>query len=144
GLISWSHGNSSRLKSFFNSLVDARNEQEADSSFTNFYLQKFIEIFIAMFVKNKIFAFSQALNISEHFGPFTVVPHSDPQTVSIFQPSKNLRANLFIQIDLDEPDKNLKCREFIPSIEDLKMMGLLPECCKTLDSFEEIACEDEA
>ena len=109
-----------------------------------YQLQKFIEIFVAMFVKNKIFIFSRALHMAENFRPFTIVPHSDPQTLCIFQSSKNLRANLFTQIDLDEPDKNLKCREFIPSIEDLKMMGLLPECCKTLDGFEEIVCEDEA
>lgn len=144
GLISWNDGNASRLKSFINSLVDVRNQQKAESSFMTYQLQKFIEIFVAMFVKNKIFIFSRALHMAENFRPFTIVPHSDPQTLCIFQPSKNLRANLFTQIDLDEPDKNLKCREFIPSIEDLKMMGLLPECCKTLDGFEEIVCEDEA
>ncbi|WP_202740242.1 hypothetical protein [Acinetobacter sp. 'aerobic (ED)'] len=136
GLISWNDGNTSRLKSFINSLMDVRNQQKAESSFTTYQLQKFIEIFITMFVKNKIFIFSQALHMAENFRPFTIVPHRDPQTLCIFQPSNNLSTNLFTQIDIDESDKKLKCREFIPSIEELKMIGLLPECCTVLDSFE--------
>lgn len=84
GFISWNAGNALRLKSFINSLVDVRNQQKAESSFMTYQLQKFIEIFVAMFVKNKIFIFSRALHMAENFRPFTIVPHSDPPTLCIF------------------------------------------------------------
>lgn len=136
GLISWNNGNTSRLKSFISSLVDVRDQQKVDFSFTIYHLQKFIEIFIAMFVNRKFFTFCQALRMAEVFRPFAVVPHRDPQTLCIFQPLSTLSANVFIQIDCDRGDESLNCREFIPSLEDLKRNGLLPACCETVDSFE--------
>ncbi|HEE5404883.1 hypothetical protein WKW51_13945 [Acinetobacter baumannii] len=136
GVIFWNHENSSNVQSLIHSLVDDQYSQKADVSFTIYHLQKFIKIFIAMFVKNKIFVFYQALRMAEVFRPFIVVPHSDPQTVCIFQPSNSLSVNVFIQVDFDRVDERLNCREFFPSLEDLKRIGLLPACCETVDSFE--------